>query len=171
MSTDESLFAVSNATTAQNNGRDVIPVYVPTGRQAPIVYFSASTYRVDSYTVPLVFNTYETNRGLARPYKTDNINNKIDVTNWGALSLAQKDRYYLYANDKSFQIISAGLDDDFGGAALFFRFPSGTPLDVTLPPSGQPAGGNYQLQSGGGLLTQLDNVTNFSDGKLSSTLP
>ena len=165
VSNDEVLFGVTNVA-----GRDVIPAYVPSGRDAPLVYFSSTTYRVDSFAAPVMFQSYDTNRGIARPYKSDKVNNKIDTSNWSSLPVAQRDRYYIYANDKSFQIISAGLDDDFGGGAVFFRFPSGTPLDATLAPTAQPTGANYSV---GGLnqITQLDNVTNFSEGALSDSLP
>lgn len=167
ISNDETNFRVLNAANSPMSN-DVLPVYVPKGRSAPLVYFASATYRIDSPAV--YFNRYAGGFGIARPYKSDQVNTKIALSN----SLAQRDRYYLYMNDKSFQIIGAGIDDDFGGTMdVFFRFPSGTPLDITQAPAAQPGGANYAEASGStaGQVTQLDNVTSFSEGSLSDSLP
>lgn len=162
---------------------DALPVYVPRGRTMPLVYFAASTY---SFAVPptlgppgtLVFNAYKGTgvSGIARPYKSDNENTSV----LQPTTRAQKERRFRYMNDKSFQIISAGLDDDFGGVnsewiviptdlpPTFFRFPSGKQLNID---TGAEAGSNYQDPNGSGPSPQLDNVTNFSEGPLEDSLP
>lgn len=147
---------------------DVMPVYIPKNRSIPIVYFSSNTYLTMGSGSPY-FNTYSvTNAGTARPYKSDKVNTKIALTS--STPIPQRDKYYTYMNDKSFQLISGGLDDNYGGSSVFFRFPSGTPCDITVAPGSQPSGASYSLASDKDLY-QLDNVTNFSDGALSSTLP
>jgi type II secretory pathway pseudopilin PulG len=166
------------------NQPDALPVYLPRGRTMPLVYFAASTY---SFSVPqnlglpdgtLAFNAYRGNNisGVARPYKSDNLNTSV----LQPTARFQKERRYRYMNDKSFQIISAGLDDDFGGVnsewivrpadlpPTFFRYPSGKQLNID---TGTEAGSNYQESDGGGPSPQLDNVTNFSEGPLEDSLP
>lgn len=176
VSNDEVTLGVINA-QGKKLGPDLLPVYIPKYRTVPFVYFASGTYRVDS-SAGSSFNFYASpSFGVARPYKSDNVNTKSPLT--GSSTLPQRDRYYSYANDKSFQIISAGLDDNFGGSMvgafavpMFFRYPSGEPLDITQLPNAQPAGGNYQAMSGptAGDISQLDNVTNFSEGALSNSL-
>jgi prepilin-type N-terminal cleavage/methylation domain-containing protein len=164
VSTDEVLLGSAPGTN------DALPVYIPSGKTVPLVYFSATTYRVDSSSGSY-FNSYATSQGgTARPYKSDQVNTKIALS--GSTPLPQRDRYYSYMTDKSFQIISAGLDDNFGGTmAMFFRYPSGTPLDITLAPNAQPAGANYLVSGASPPAYQVDNVTNFSEGSLGSALP
>lgn len=163
LSTDEGLFGTAPGVN------DVLPVYIPKNRSIPIVYFSAGTYRVDIGATPF-YNTYATTTfGTARPYKSDNVNTKITLT--AATPISQRDKYYVYMGDKTFQLISGGLDDNFGAASSnFFRFPSGTPVDITLAPNAQPSGANYSM-TGANDIAQLDNVTSFSEGPLSSKLP
>lgn len=179
VSDDENLFK-----TKDSNGNtlppDRIPAFVSRSRNAPLVYFAASTYSV-SDNGQLYFNFYsgETLGGVARPYKSDQVNTSVGY------SPATADRYYRYANDKSFQIISAGLDDDFGGTGefwsntprtpRFFRFPTGEALNITRARDQQPSSSNYQVADQSdptyGQNTQLDNVTNFSEGPLEDSLP
>jgi prepilin-type N-terminal cleavage/methylation domain-containing protein len=170
ISNDEITLGVLNGAGSPIGANDVLPVYIPKNRAVPFVYFSSATYRVDS-SANNYFNRYAGPFGIARPYKSDQVNTKIALT---TTLIPQRDRYYMYMNDKSFQIISAGLDDDFGGSStLFFRFKSGTPLDIALAPGAQPAGANYAEEAGStaGQISQLDNVTNFSEGTLADALP
>lgn len=152
---------------------DALPVYSPRGLRAPYVYFASSTYSfpiVGSY----YFNHYKADNvgGVARPYKSNQLNTNVQPT-----SLVNREKHYKYANDKSFQIVSAGLDDDYGGVRsldyqdstpVFFVFPTGGTLDVAG--SGPKADSGY-VNPSGGPSAQLDNVTNFSEGTLESTLP
>lgn len=95
--------------------------YYPRGGQnVPYVYFHHDNY-AGSFT--------GTGTGTARPYKRD-----------GGTD---------FANDDTFQIISAGQDGDWGADSTEKQFPSGL---------------NYSATDG-------DNVTNFSGGTLADQIP
>ncbi len=145
---------------------DKMPVYTTgNGRLAPFVYFDSRTYRAGS----AFYNFYKAANvaGVARPYKSDQVNTTVSKT-------ANPDGHYRYANDRTFQIISAGLDDDFGGVPglpnnstpEFFRYPSGTSLNIL---TGASNFSRYAEQSGVA-SAQLDNATNFADGILENAL-
>ena len=77
-------------------------------------------------------------------------------------------------NEKSFQLISAGLDDDFGpplSATQYFTFPSGKLIDVNDSDALNNALATGYSVSNGVPSTALDNVTNFSEGALQDSLP
>ncbi len=163
VSTDEALyFSESN---------DNIPVYHPGGKQAPYVYFDSRTYAISTGgTLPGFFNKYQPTTlgaGVARPYKSTNVNTNVSQT-------SAPDSHFRYAEDKGFQIVSAGLDDLYGGiptasfAAVptFFVYPSGETLNVS---TGATAGGRY-VEAAGVPSAQLDNATNFSEGTLEDAL-
>ena len=100
--------------------------------------------------------------GTARPYLS-----AVTSTTGGG---------YKYQNDKTFQIVCAGLDNQFGGfptqvgsatpslpaATVLFIFPTGQPV-----PSGS-ASARYNASKT--LSAQLDNVTNFSEPTLEDGL-
>lgn len=145
---------------------DLLPVYTTgNGRLAPFVYFDSRSYRVGA----AFYNFYKpTNvKGVARPYKSDQVNTTVNKN-------TNPDGHYRYANDRSFQIISAGLDDDFGGVTglpnnntpEFFRYPSGTSLNIL---TGASNSSRYAEQTGAA-SAQLDNATNFADGILENAL-
>lgn len=145
---------------------DLMPVYTSgNGRLAPFVYFDSRTYRVGTS----FYNFYRASNvgGVARPYKSDQVNTTVSKT-------VNPDGHYRYANDRTFQIISAGLDDDFGGVPglqqnqtpVFFRYPSGTSLDIV---TGNSASSRYG-EANGVASAQLDNATNFADGVLEDAL-
>ncbi|MBX3422559.1 MAG: type II secretion system protein [Pirellulaceae bacterium] len=143
----------------QTPDADFMPTYKPRGKSTPVVYFSAATYSVGLYD--LTNSTVD--RGAAKPLRSDQINTNFTPSN--------PDKYYRFMNDKTFQIISAGLDDHFGGSKLgtqLFFFPSGKRINVT---DSEDIGGNYQESDSTGPSPQLDNVTNFSDGPLEDSLP
>lgn len=162
---------------------DALPVYVPRGGKAPYVYFSASTYSFPiAGTNSHYYNHYKAAEigGIARPYKSETQNRSVQMPTHSSTAV-QAERFYRYMNDKSFQIISAGLDNDYGGdwdaqsrgliytndSPAFFTFPSGAKLNIF---SGPISDSGYINQSGGP-SAQLDNVTNFSEGTLEATLP
>ncbi|QDV22951.1 type II secretion system protein [Aureliella helgolandensis] len=142
---------------------DLLPVYVPSGMLAPYVYFNSQTYSAGG-----VFNYYHSDAiGTARPYRSD------EVKTTGTIAA---DTYYRYMEPKTFQLMTAGLDDNYGGAPqpatgapVYFRFPSGASLDITVDLDSQSGPNNYQVQQG--LPSQqLDNATNFSAGILGDAL-
>lgn len=157
---------------------DLIPVYHPKGLQAPFVYFDSRTYS----QAGMFFNHYDLGGyGVARPYKAGkgegyDVNTKYAyVTGTSPAQIANNDNYYRYVNDRTYQIISAGLDDSYGGLPnpqsgppLFFCYPNGVSLDITKP-ADQPKLTRYS-ENTGLTSTQLDNATNFAEGILSNEL-
>jgi prepilin-type N-terminal cleavage/methylation domain-containing protein len=145
---------------------DMLPVYTTgNGRIAPFVYFDSRTYRVGT----AFYNFYKPTNvpGVARPYKSDQVNTTVNRA-------SNPDGHYRYANDRTFQIISAGLDDDYGGVPglpnnstpEFYRYPSGTSLNILTGASNN----SRYAESGGAASAQLDNATNFADGILEDAL-
>jgi len=141
------------------------PVYVPIGGKpsAPYVYMDAKSYYLHAIdTGANRFPVY-----LQYPWDTNN-NNKLDTAdvkldgtgNWTGF---QK----LCANEKSFQLISAGLDSDYGGTG------------VNPPASAKFVGSNYSLYyksypDGLGYDASGaddDNITNFSERPLGDAKP
>jgi hypothetical protein len=108
-------------------GKKQCPVYVSEGGgDAPYVFFSHENYATQT---PFNADFKQGGKGIARPYRSDN----KDIGE--------------FMNPKSFQIISAGHDGDFGGGKG--SFPSGT---------------GYQA-------SDKDNLTNFADGTLGDAIP
>lgn len=151
---------------------DLLPVYnTGNGRIAPYVYFCSRTY---SFAVSgsTFFNFYNPSSmaGVARPYKSDDVNTSV-------AQVSAPDVYFRYANDRSFQILTAGLDDNYGGVPgvpnagtpTFYRYPSGQSLNIV---TGQTVGNLVRYAEQPGLVSaQLDNAGNFSDGVLENGLP
>ncbi|GIX00945.1 MAG: protein containing prokaryotic [Pirellulaceae bacterium] len=149
---------------------DCIPVYRPRGKQAPFVYFDSRTYSYPSNGATY-FNYYGSATapfGIARPYRSDQVRTNVPATDY--------ERQYRYMEDDSFQLLSAGLDDIFGGVPFtsgsgprFYAYPSGNSIDFSSLPPTVGAFGSYQ--DGSGVATQLDNVANFSEGTFGDNLP
>ncbi|MCC6511663.1 MAG: hypothetical protein IT423_21365 [Pirellulaceae bacterium] len=86
-------------------------------------------------------------------------------------------------NEKTFQVVSAGLDDNYGGQdGLFYMFKpsngeaagsanSGDSLDLvaTIGTGTHPTPQFTRFMNSAG-TSQLDNVTNFSEGTLDDSL-
>ena len=121
--------------------RDIFPVYFPKSSDAPFVYFDSRTYMPRSiyayyvnnkpqavppaqyppaewcagnpHSHPVTFIT-----GIARPYRSDEVRQATAA-----------DAYtYKWANSDTFQIIAAGLDNDFGNnlnPPRYKQYPSG----------------------------------------------
>lgn len=166
-------FTVSNDETDLFNGGvfDCLPVYSVSGTIAPLVYFNRSSY---AYNVSggRYFNHYTTDgsriSGVARPYKSGDVNTTVRQT-------SNADGHFRYMNETSFQIIAAGLDDDFGGipqgsnaVPVFYRFPSGEQLDITQPGGGSGFSRYTEIQ--GLPSSQLDNISNFSEGTFDNAI-
>lgn len=179
ISNDEVLYALSG-------GNDIMPAYRIAGKNAPIVYFDSRTYAADGYVSYFALNGGQD--GFARPYKSLDRNTSVM---WSA---ATADRHYRYANEKSFQIVSAGLDDNFGNfldpleyGTAFYAYPSGQYLDITWNPTDSVPGktpigyrpppvewripaGRAERQFDSFPAAQLDNATNFSEGVLEDSM-
>ncbi len=104
-----------------------VPVYVPPyAASAPYVYFASREY---SSQAPFdATQSKQGGTGIAAPYKTDGLTAH-------------------FMNSGSFQIISAGMDDDYGGG------------NGTFPSGKNYANGDY------------DNITNFSECLLGEAIP
>lgn len=111
-------------------------VYTPAdGLGSPYVYFAAQNYATQA-----PFNAATAGQGgtgVCRPYYLDT----------GTSSVSPQ---FLYANPNSFQIISAGLDGDFGDTSA-----TATPNPYPSYPSGK-----------GYTQGDMDNLTNFSTSNL-----
>jgi prepilin-type N-terminal cleavage/methylation domain-containing protein len=159
---------------------DCLPVYSPGGgRKAPFVYFDSRTYRIAVPGGAQFFNAYAPavpDMGVARPYKSTELNTTVQRTNIPET----QDRHFRYVNDRSFQLISAGLDDSYGGIPTpgsppnnfyapptFFIFPTGQQLVLGSGPVTATA---RYFETGGIPSAQLDNATNFSEGVLENSL-
>ncbi len=197
---------------------DPFPTYHPAGSTMPMVYFSSRSYAQawgvapTSTTGAIAWNSGNSNihhflnlylpagaiaeTGVARPY----VSNVVDTTKPSTMSgftVAPASTVLQFAEDNKFQIVSAGLDDCYGGIVSagvgggvpgISVFPSGEYYNpfATFTPSGAFATissvDKYQddlcLQkqySGSSVYRssqpQLDNVTNFSSRTLGSDLP
>ena len=81
-------------------------------------------------------------------------------------------------NEKGFQVLSAGLDDHFGGSAgLFYMFKPQGGTGATTAQSGDSfdvatgtVGANKTFRDTDGGTYQLDNLANFSEGPLSDSI-
>jgi prepilin-type N-terminal cleavage/methylation domain-containing protein len=170
ISTDENSFG-------EGVGNDLMPVYIGTGpavsQGRPIVYFDSRTYQF-STPVGSYFNFYvpgavSSSPNCARPFLSTDINPSFPGT-------------LLYANNKTFQLLSAGYDNFYGCRA---------PKDLgnqSLSPSGMtlftaPGGNASQVGPGGRFVAPSaqspiryylpefgrerpvdDNTSNFIDG-------
>jgi hypothetical protein len=176
VSNDESTFGLA---TPSGFPGDLIPVYHPSGAFAPFVYFDSRTYSLGG----TFFNAYDLGSGfgVARPYKASDGSNYAVNTRVqpafpasNAAALATNDIYYRYVNDRTYQIISAGLDDNYGGVSggtppTFFCYPSGASLNIGLAAGAQSPLTRYS-EANGLASMQLDNACNFADGVLSDGL-
>lgn len=178
LSDDDSL----NGTLPSSGGfpGDYIPVYHPRGKVAPFVYFDSRTYSLGG----AFFNEYDLGPlGVARPYKAGEesgytVNTKVTPVFPAstAADLAKNDVYYRYVNDRTYQVVSAGLDDLYGGVPrtsgppTFFCYPSGDSLNIALAPGAQTSKTNRYSENTGISSAQLDNATSFSEGVLSNAL-
>lgn len=180
-STDESVYwDTSNATLAATVApttataptgvvADLFPVYRRKSEEGslPFVYFDSRSY---SYITPT--NTREVNSfhptklpsvGVAKPYKSL-------LVNTGTASSIPDDQLF-FVNRDSFQIVSGGQDEHYGGdtsaPTMAYIFPTGAGFNLN---SGPVTGvGNY-YDGSSSTNFQEDNVTNFSSTTLESDL-
>ena len=183
VSVDETDFGLAKPTGFDG---DLIPVYRPAGKKSPFVYFDSRTYAsasaINSYTIPT---------GTVAPFLSATTNTKAPQT---PATLANRTNYFRFMNDKSFQLICAGLDDSYGfnisGSSLYVYRPIGqeavnpdepksgqafdilaaiptTPATTRFPPMIPSVTG---FRSATGDASMLDNCANFSDGALEDSL-
>jgi hypothetical protein len=112
--------------------------------------------------------------GYARPYRSATVNTKVAATP------AMANSYYPFMNSDTFQIISAGLDDSYGGVAMpsgaggptYYRFPTGESINFSGYPTTAPVLGAFtRYQESDAPSLQLDNATNFAGGNLEDSIP
>ena len=132
-----------NSTATSTTFTSRFAAYVPVnGQGAPYVYFASANYAAGTATG---YNLAQGGTGVCKPYFQDSSSNVSATAN------------YVYANPSSFQIISAGLDGNYGVGNC--SYPSG---GTTYGPSGVNAYGPYDL----------DNLANFSPaGNLGTAVP
>ncbi len=150
---------------------DLMPAYHPAGLEMPFVYFESRTYQ--QTTVANRFAT--TGNGIVFPYRSAQLNTKYSTD----MTVPGRNKYYRFMNEKTFQIVSAGLDDHFGGeSGLFYVYkPASATTSGTGPQSGDSinlatnAVGTYtRFKDSTGGTYQDDNVANFADGILADSL-
>lgn len=155
---------------------DLLPAYHPSGLKMPFVYFDSRTYQQTT-----IANRYATlSAGIVYPYRSTAVNTKYFPSD---ASVVSRNKYFRFMNEKTFQVIAAGLDDNFGGQdGLFYMFKpssgeaagsanSGDSLDLvaTISSGTHPTPQYTRFMNANG-TAQSDNVTNFSDGTLEDSL-
>lgn len=159
-----------------NSTPDLLPTYHPAGLKMPFVYFDSRTYQQTT-----VANRFATvSAGIVYPYRSTAINTKFSAAD---NSITSRNKYFRFVNDKTFQVVSAGLDDNYGGQeGLFYMFKpsggestgnanSGDSLDLVASiSSGTHPTPTYTRFNNALGTSQADNVTNFSNGTLEDSL-
>lgn len=181
LSTNASGLTISSDDGLTGGVVDLLPCYVPPGSTMPYVYFDARTYRVPADTArgrnAAEFNRFlPTGHGLVAPYKSTEVNTKVILSSMPTVD--ERNLRQRWMNDKSFQVISAGLDDHFGGTAntlFMFKPQGGTGANTSNSgDSFNPVSGAHATYTGfrdaDSTSYQLDNVTNFSEGILGDSL-
>ncbi len=170
----------------ESSDGDLFLSYAATDGGAPFVYFDSRTYAFFDSTLS-DFNGYgSTTYGVVRPYYSETAVPKTSTTDYSSLSEALG--AWQFMNPDKFQIISAGLDENFGSNAtvefdssttgqepLYFQYPTGlgiapskasgvnTPGDLLVPGI---RGFQESSKFGGTEDFQLDNITNFSRSQI-----
>lgn len=155
---------------------DLLPAYHPSGLKMPFVYFDSRTYQQST-----VANRFATlSAGVVYPYRSTDINTKFNAAD---NSIANRNKYFRFVNEKTFQVVSAGLDDHYGGQeGLFYMFKptggestgsanSGDSLDLVASiSSGTHPTPQFTRFNNSQGTSQADNVANFSEGTLEDSL-
>ncbi len=161
VSSDEVLYSLPDAQDGGAFKRDLLPMYKSRFSEAPYVYFDSRTYASNKggsryYTKFAFLSEIAKGVDTVRPYKSDAARNIAD---------ANLDLRFKYMSDKSFQVLSPGMDGIYGAAPttvwnqapVLFKFPSGTSdiANTALSAYKHPA---ILLPRS----PQFDNVGNFS---------
>ena len=182
--------AISMATWA-----DPFPTYQPPGSEMPVAYFNSRGYdrawgTADTPVwgpVAAKINMYLPNGaidevGVAKPYASAVVDTTPPTTLHGT---ALASPALEFSNNGTFQLIAAGLDNNFGGligtasdvgatAAPVNVYPSGlyyNPFSSTVKETPRYQDDEYIGNSLYTFQPQLDNVTNFCTRTLESDLP
>ena len=170
------LTASSEDATLTGGKADLLPAYHPAGLTMPFVYFDSRTYQQTT-----IANRFATlSAGIVYPYRSTAINTKFSAAD---NSITNRNKYFRFVNDKTFQVVSAGLDDNYGGEeGLFYMFKpsggestgsanSGDSLNLVASiSSGTHPTPQYTRFNNALGTSQADNVTNFSEGTLEDSL-
>jgi len=172
LSTDESVWTTATQLN-DAGGVDVLPVYLSGGAEpAPIVYFDSRTYGL---VAPSVYNGFlHPTLGGVRPYKTGRDIKPPSGATYGSAAAALA--AVPFHNPKTFQIISPGLDGNYGslvslgsGDPVHYITETGIPVFPNAGAANASAlavavagvGPRYQVD-GDVINGHLDNITNFS---------
>ena len=181
LSTNAAGLTVSSDDAIAGGAVDLLPAYVPPQKSMPYVYFDSRTYRVPpdaaNGRTSAEFNRYiPTGRGLVAPYRSTEVNTKVVLSS--TPTVAERSLRQRWMNEKGFQVISAGLDDHFGGSpGLFYMFKPQGGTGATTAQSGDSfdvatgtVGANKGFRDTDASTFQLDNVANFAEGPFIDSL-
>ncbi|MCC9655856.1 type II secretion system protein [Rhodopirellula halodulae] len=177
--------ALAGANRRMSSDGDHFLAYLTASDGAPYVYFDSRTYSLYD-AAQSDFNGYgSTTFGYVRPYLTTNPNTNTSGANYA--STADALAGWQFVNPNTFQIVCAGLDNNFGAYAshtissntypLYYQYPTGNAI-VPRPGVATPAdlfvsGATKYQESEFGNNEQYpaDNITNFSGGAVVDDLP
>ena len=149
---------------SNDTDNDPFPTYLPANLGAPYVYFDSRTYAVAFYMPK--FQPSPQYQSIASPYHSDH---EIDTNN------DLTDEEHAWINPDSFQLICAGIDDDFG-----LSFFGSVIAGQQLPPRilmHYPSGLGHYFNGQNNVEVSFSagdksNITNFSaNGTIEDDLP
>lgn len=174
VSSDEEVWSGNASEYALAGGADLLPVYLTrAGEYTPYIYFDSRTYGLVGTGAYNGFRSPLT--GGLRPYKSElNIEAPRDGNAYA--DAAEAFKAVPFHNPSTFQIISPGLDGNFGtmidhptdpGVPVHFLTETGR---AVVPKTNIFELGISRFQDGGAVLGHLDNITNFSESTLENGL-
>ena len=183
--------STTNKYLSSDGDTDLFPTYLSRENGAPYVYFDSRTYAFeDTTTSALGMNGFAGpgSNSFVRPYLSSTAKKNTSTSNF--VSMTEAMNSWEFINPDTYQIISAGLDDSFGGVnqaqhpgesvnrPVYYQYPSGVAIvprtDVAVASSlVLPGGSKYQE---GSLISSAenfapDNITNFSNATVVDDLP
>ncbi|WDQ16569.1 type II secretion system protein [Rhodopirellula sp. P2] len=195
---DSAPVSVSNriTTTDDVSGGDLFPVYRAREDSAPYVYFDSRTYSsIETPSDPNTINgfgtTVEGDRDVVRPVMSDSVNPNPQMSGTTYGSYANAATAFLFMNDRTFQVLSPGLDGRYGAVAsggpaasdnfpAYWLYPSGQ-LVYAIPGAGSPADlkdsrvQRYNITSAYSDVTtdtfEKDNLASFTQSSFDNDLP
>ncbi|KAA1257753.1 Type II secretion system protein G precursor [Rubripirellula obstinata] len=166
---------------------DLFLTYQARSDGAPILYFDSRTYAQFDATLADFNGYYTATHGGVRPYISNQSSLDQTMLTSGTFTTdATAISSWQFLNPNKFQLISAGLDDNFGvlptqpaigGQAVYFQYPTGAAMspDASVGTPGElliDDVSRYQetIIYGGSENFQPDNITNFSNSTLENDL-